>query len=673
MTDPWRDRARRAVGSSRLLRPTGDVRPHYVVCGQDALAYHVVIALLAADLPTGPPRITVVVPYRPRGDGPEIRKLPGIKWIEADRLDERTLRRAGLAGATGLALLHQDDVGNIHAALCAQAVEPRLRIVLRMFNTGLANGVRRLLPDTTVLSDAAMAAPAFVAAALGEVDPTHFRHGGRTLHVARRADVPAEAVVCGLADTSDPGRLRVLPADADRADVVLAEANGQPVGTEVAARRIARDRRRRRPARLAVRAARSFVTRKIGIATLTVLATVLVLGVALAYSRHDNLGNGLYITIVTTISGSDPEPDQPILAKIMQVVLTIGGLALVPLITAAVVDGIVNARLALATDRLQPYREDHMVVLGLGNVGTRVMAQLQDLGVEVVAIDADRDARGAPLARRLNIPLIVGDGGAEEVLATASIGTARALLVLTTDDVTNLQAALHARAAREDLLVVLRLFDGDFADRIQRAFNINISRSVSYLAAPAFAAALLNRAVIATIPVHRHVLLVAEVPVAAGSALVGRPLRAAQRPEAVRVIAVQRSDADQPDWAPAADTPLAVGDRLTAVVRRAGLSWLLKQASAGHDGAAVAARSAGPADPGGAAGTEGAAADPGAAGAAGAAGIDVAGASDEPGAGTADAGPRPPRQHPGTPAADRSPATPQPDPPSGTPGSAEPV
>src|SRR3712207_8666240 len=56
-----------------------------------------------------------------------------------------------------------------------------------------------------------------------------------------------------------------------------------------------------------------------------------------------------------------------------------------------------------------------------------------------------------------------------------------------------------------------RLFDGDFADRVERAFRIDVSRSVSYLAAPAFAAAMLQRDVIGAIPVNRRVLLIADL------------------------------------------------------------------------------------------------------------------------------------------------------------------
>jgi Trk K+ transport system NAD-binding subunit len=575
----WRDRARRVV-ETRLrdgLRTNGDVnRPHYLVCGQDALVFHLVNELLAADPQM---RVTVIVPLRRRPDGPDVRALRGVRVLKADRLDEETFRAAGAVGAAGLALLHQDDVGNIHAALCAQAVAPDVRLVIRMFNTELGNGVQRLFADCAVLSDASMAAPAFVAAALGEVAPTYFRLGGRTFYVARRSEIRPEHLVCGLADTSDPNRPLLLPADQATADLVLAEATGQQPGTERAARRLVRARRRRQPIRTLGRAARSFATRKIGIATLVVLAVVLLFGFLLAPTEHNNLWHSIYVTLITTVSGADPEPEKSPVAQLMQVVLTLAGLALIPLITAAVVDGMVNARLALESGRLQVDREGHVVVVGLGNVGTRVMGQLTDLGIEVVAIDKDPAARGARLANRLNVPMIVGDAAREEILAAASVGTCQALVVVSTDDVTNLQAALNGRAAKPDLRVVLRLFDGDFAERIQQAFNIDISRSVSYLAAPSFAAALLHRAVIATIPVGRHALLVAEVPVAAGSALVGQRLGEISRPEGVEVIGLTRAGQTRVEWSPADRKAVRAGDRLTVVVRRASLGRLLREGS----------------------------------------------------------------------------------------------
>src|SRR5690606_23705031 len=138
---------------------------------------------------------------------------------------------------------------------------------------------------------------------------------------------------------------------------------------------------------------------------------------------------------------------------------------------------------------------------------------------EVVAIDRTEGSRGAQVIRDHDIPLLIGDATEEETLRHASVRTCRAVLALTSSDVVNLEAALHARTLQPGARVVLRLFDGDFARRVEQAFDFPISRSVSSLAAPAFAAALLEREVIGMIAVHRRVLVIAEVPVAKGAEL----------------------------------------------------------------------------------------------------------------------------------------------------------
>jgi Trk K+ transport system NAD-binding subunit len=182
------------------------------------------------------------------------------------------------------------------------------------------------------------------------------------------------------------------------------------------------------------------------------------------------------------------------------------------------------------------------------------------------------------VAKQLGIPLIVGDAALEETLVEASVGTCQALVVVSTDDLTNLQAALNARALQAELRVVLRLFDGDLAQRIRSAFGIFRSHSVSYLAAPEFAAVLRKRQVVATIPIGRHALLVTIVVVAKGSELDGQPVSTADQRHGVRVIALLKTG-QRPRWSPPPDTPLGPGDELTVAARRAGLSSLIKRAT----------------------------------------------------------------------------------------------
>lgn len=559
--------------------PNGDdSRPHFVVCGGDALVY-----TLAEELATTAQRIrlTVIAPRSLRAEVPELTDLRDVRVIRADRLDERTFREAGLAGATALALVMPDDVINLHAALCAQAVEPDLRLVIRMFNSGLGYGVRRLFADCAVLSDARMAAPAFVAAALGEVAPTHFRHAGRTLYVARRADVQEGEIVCALTGLSADGQqVDLLPAPAGTrpADLVLAEATGRPVGETVAAERLVQARRRRRPFEVVGRAVRAALNRKLGVAVLaTLVVTVLAGGVLAHFNNVRGFWQSIYVTLLTVFGTSDVELGKSPVVQAAQLVLTIAGVALLPLITAAVVEGVVNARLALASGAQVPHT-DHIVLVGLGGVGTGVLRQLRDFGLDVVAIDRNPDAGGVKIAQRLGVPFIEGDAAREETLRAASIETCKALVVVSTDDITNLQAALNARSVNPSLRVVLRLFDDDFARRVQIAFNINVSRSVSRLTAPAFAAAMLERDVLVTIPVDRHALLVAEVRVAPGSPLAGEPLQRADRPLSTRVLGLTLAGSDWVSWSPDFGHVLQPGDKVLVVARRAGLRALAELA-----------------------------------------------------------------------------------------------
>lgn len=598
-----------ARASGRLRRPGGTdaggpERPwRLVVCGGDHLALRLIEELIGRYSA----EVTAVLPNR-RGDlGPRIARLPGVRVVESVRLDAETFRQARLAQADALALVRQDDVGNIHAALQAQEINPQIRIVVRMFNLRLGHGVRRMFRDCVVLSDAAMAAPTFVSAALGEVAPAHVRLRGRTLYVTRRDEVAPADVVCGLACVDNgSGRLEVLPGDPARADLVLAVANGGQIGSlvpnalvdagvdpgVVAAARTTIDtalsgdgevlprwrllvRRRWRP----LAWIRRFVNPKLRNAVLALVGVLAAGTVVLAVMRHDlGLGNAAYLTVLTALGGVNPDVSASIPVKIVQALVALASIAFVPVVTAAVVEAVVHARLSAAQGRLRRPIRDHVVVIGLGDVGTRVARQLHALGVPLVAVDRNAQARGVAMARSLGIPFVLGDASREETLHEASVQTCRALVCLSTDDVTNLEAALYAQGLKGDLRVVLRLFDGDFADRVQRAFGMAISRSVSYVAAPDFAVAMVERRVIGTLPINRRVLLVGEVPVGGGSPLDGRTVAHANLVGQARVVALNRAGGRDTIWAPADSQVLGADDVLTVVATRTGLAHMRVEA-----------------------------------------------------------------------------------------------
>ena len=539
-------------------------RDHLVVCGDDALAARVIEELST----TYGEDVTVLLRSREHGQGPRIARLPRVRIIERAELDADAFTAAQVQSARSLALLRQDDLGNFHAALRAQEINPDLRLVVAIFNTSLGERIRTFFRDCAVLSGSSMSAPSFVAAALGEPAPSHIRVAGRTLYVARRNDVHARRIVCGLAMTQDPVTPGLLPPNAASADLVLAVADGAP--------RDPLARQRRRPVRAAAGLARQLLWNKLGFAFAALFAFLVAGFVLLVTAAGHTPANAAYLTALDAAGAAVSSPRYSVPEKIAQVLLTFDGLAFLPVFTAVVV----GARLTGSLQRKERPLNDHVIVVGLGNVGTRIVGQLHDLGVSVACVDKSENAAGVTMAQRLGMRVVIGETHREDILRAAGVSTCRALVSVTNSDSVNLETALHARALASDIRIVLRLSDDDLAGRVQRSVGNTISRSVPYLAAPSFAAAMLEHQVLRTIPVGRHVLLIADLGVGAGSALDGAEVEAVHQTGLVRVLAVQPPGAGPVNWSPARDLRLGAQDRLYVIATRAGLSGVLARSLA---------------------------------------------------------------------------------------------
>jgi Trk K+ transport system NAD-binding subunit len=474
-----------------------------------------------------------------------------------------------------VAILARDDVANIDAALLAREVNPQVRLVVRMFNTSLAEGVAEL-PMCSVLSDASMAAEAFVAAAIGAKNSNVYLHND-TLSVTHRGEVSDGDIICGLAITEGRAHVELLPGDQSAADLVLVRARNaqRPRGV------------RRRPLthHYPVGAVVGRVWRRLR-PVLAVFVGLLIIGAAVTRSAHDDMSwwEAAYISILTVFGGSNADLTASTIEQVTQTVLAIASIALIPLLTATVVDAVVKSRLELAERSLTRRASGHVVVAGLGGVGSHVISTLNELGYDVVAIDRSVDALGAQVAKDLRIPLIVGDSSRKDVLLAASVATCRSLVAITSDDATNLESAIVGRSIRRDLPVVLRLFDGDFAERIQRAFSIDVSRSVSYLATPSFAAHMLGQ-VLDTISVGRHVLLLADLTVGAYATVEGQTVNGLRRPREAWVLEVTNAHGQRLPSTAAGGRRLQRGDVVRVVATRSGLARLIAETTAAPESA----------------------------------------------------------------------------------------
>lgn len=140
---------------------------------------------------------------------------------------------------------------------------------------------------------------------------------------------------------------------------------------------------------------------------------------------------------------------------------------------------------------------NHIVVVGVGNVGYNVVKNLVKTGSEILVIDKiDEEGREDEFQEYQvdkRIPTIDGDASKEGILEKANIEEAYAIIVLIDNDLLNLKIALRAKLLNPKIKVVLRMFDLEFGRMIQEKLGIDEVFSTSNIAAPFFVNAVVKK------------------------------------------------------------------------------------------------------------------------------------------------------------------------------------
>ncbi|MEU9310232.1 NAD-binding protein [Streptomyces sp. NPDC048256] len=628
-----------------------------VVCGDDGLAHRlaaelrgvyeeqVTLVVPPAERTVRPPvvgraravsaalldRVVSAAVNRAAGNGtPTVPSEPasGQRTLEAVEATEAVLAEAGVERAAALALVYDDDETNIRAALTARRLNPRLRLVLRLYNRRLGQHIEELLDQaaalatggaqgdgaasdasTTVLSDADTAAPALAATAVVGTSKV-VQTDGLLLRAVER--LPAEP---GGPDLPGLPTLALLSANAnDPAFADGSEASGEQGPLLLPDAAAVRDAAGRRgsvvleqvsysagpalPSGRGVGMVPSFASlfsRRLRISLAGLVACVFALAVALWLATGIHPLGALYLTLLDLFSVNDPAIGSSTDRQILQLLSGLVGLLLLPVLLAAVLEALGTFRGAGTLRRPPRGLGGHVVLLGLGKIGTRVLIRLRELNIPVVCVEAGPEARGLAVARRLRVPVVLGDVTQEGVLEAAKIHRAHALLAVTSSDTTNLEAALYARSLRPDLRVVLRLYDDDFATAVYRTLRaahpqaLTRSRSVSHLSAPSFAGAMMGRQILGAIPVERRVLLFTALQVGGHAQLESKTVGEAFRAGYWRVLALDTGRERQGGSGLVWDLPdtyvLRASDRVVLAATRRGLAELLRRRRRGGSGA----------------------------------------------------------------------------------------
>ena len=199
----------------------------------------------------------------------------------------------------------------------------------------------------------------------------------------------------------------------------------------------------------------------------------------------------------------------------------------------------------------------HVVLIGLGHLGFRVMDTLVEMEQDVVVIEQNVRANLVDHARRLNVPVIHDDAQRLEVLEGAGVARARAIVLCTQNDVLNLQIAFKARRLNPAIDVVIRIFDDQFAQEVAEQFGYR-ALSATGMAAPSFAAAAAGVDIARPITVEGQSFSLATLTVGRGSRLAGLSVAAVERDYNVSVVLLRHDG--RSDHHPAAERAIAAGD-----------------------------------------------------------------------------------------------------------------
>ena len=508
----------------------------------------------------------------------------GISYLAGYGDSEDTLSAADVTTALAVLCVTDDDVRNTRLALLVRDRSAEVRIVVRIANSAVSRALHEVAQPGAVLDVAELASPSFVETVLDRkthelnlggvefiIHTIESQRGG-TLHSLDSGFLPIAVRGQGASTIYLPSAEHPVRSGDDitvigtRQDY-LAYGIEPDTGPEQNAGPNLRRRFRELVAAMSDAVDRPFRIASLVLAVLFATSFVILIS---GYQEADGTRmdplDAIYFTsetIATVGFGDFYFRDQPTWLRLWAVILILVGAALVAIATALLTNALVSRRLeqSLGRQRLTGMR-DHIVVIGLGSVGSMVAADLHAAGHEVVVIDSGDGRRFIPQMRTARIPVLIGDATLAETQIAAGIERAAGVAVLTSDDLVNIETGLAVRGVigGREVPIALRVFSRNLARVIGSGLDAGVARSIAELAMPWFVGETLGLEVLGTFYVDTSLFLAIGVEVTEGDRLDG--INPSQAGPAIRIVAIRRGESGTPlDQVRTHTAPLRRGDR----------------------------------------------------------------------------------------------------------------
>ena len=575
----------------------------FLVCGLGGLGQHCVVALKKFE-------VSVIAIDKIQPQDWEIPNLPDL-WEDlliGDCRQISILQQAKIQQCRAAIIVTNNEQVNAETALVVRKLNPHTRLVVRSSKQNLNELLSQHLGNFVAFEPTQLPASTFALAALGTETLGFFNIEGEWLRVVKRVLSPGDRWCHShllhelnthtrriLYITSDPAILsqsfhewepdtRINPGDT----IVYIEATkpSAPTSEKLAGNTLRYPwhllRRLKRFNWLRLKQQITEFWRKsdenqlqqIWIACLITVGFLVLVGTILYELNYPKISvaDSFLVSAILLLGGFGDlfggfafELPVPVWLRFISFGITIVGTVLVGILYSFLTERLLTARFQLNKRRPPIPQKDHVVVVGLGRVGQRAVTLLQEYKQPLVGITLNTDFDTTILPE---MPLIAGS--LKESLAKANLNTAKSVVVVTDEEMLNLEISLMAYDANPESHLVIRTTGQGLSENLARLLPTAQVLSAYAVAAEAFAGAAFGEEIIHLFRVNQKTILVTEYQIEANDTLNGLLLsEVAYGYGVVPILYIKEQEA--PKLMPSEDIRLSVGDRMVVLATTNGL------------------------------------------------------------------------------------------------------
>ncbi|NJO42549.1 MAG: potassium transporter TrkA [Cyanobacteria bacterium CRU_2_1] len=548
------------VAPTVLMPPSAPQPDRFLVCGLGSLGQYCVFNLKRFALRESEIHVTAIDRVMP--DEWEVQNLPDLLLeppIIGDCRDDDVLLKAGILECRAVLLATSNESVNIETALAARRLNPKIRIVVRSCRQNLNQLLKQQLGDFVAFEPTELPAPAFALAGLREgilgffnigdcrfqvveqrVDLRDHRFDGFLawmLHKKTHRLISYMAADCRTALTrafyqwnsetkvnagDTIAYVEVIEQFAHRTELEETTTAWQDL-QEILQRGVKRNLAQFRQW-LGAQRLRQVIAIAFLLALFLWVSGAILLKTTLDLSWQKAISSAFVLLLggYGDIFGGLEEERIPGWVQLWCGLITLTSLATVLGVLGLITDGLLSSRFEFLRKRPPIPKQGHVVIVGFGRLGQRVAAMLREFRQPIVAI-TEHIENSNMLTK---VPLVVGNLISE--LGKVNISTAKSVIVLTDDQILNLEIALmaqnEARQADRDLGLVIRAYDQRFRDNVNNLLPDAKALAAYELSAEAFAGAAFGENILGLFRLNNQTILVTEYQIIEDDTLVGKSL-----------------------------------------------------------------------------------------------------------------------------------------------------